>query len=107
MQVQKVAAGHIYTEGPAWSRDGYLVFSDIPANHLFKSTPGETVETLREESGGAAGNAFDAQGRLYTCESHARRVVRTGKKGAIEVLAEKWEGKRLNAPKNMTVRKDG
>ena len=50
---------------------------------------------------------FDAQGRLYTCESHSRRVTRTDKKGKVEVLAERWQGKRLNAPNDIVVRKDG
>ena len=53
------------------------------------------------------GNAFDAQGRLYTCETHSRRVTRTDKKGKVEVLAERWQGKRLNAPNDIVVRKDG
>ena len=106
-QVDRASGNHIFTEGPAWSRDGYLVFSDIPRNVLLKMTPGAPIETLREDSGGAAGNAFDSQGRLYTCETHTRRVVRTGKKGALDVLADKWEGKRLNAPNDITVRKDG
>ncbi|HLY18675.1 MAG TPA: SMP-30/gluconolactonase/LRE family protein, partial [Bryobacteraceae bacterium] len=56
---------------------------------------------------GAAGNAFDAQGRLYTCETHARRVTRTDKKGRVEVLADKWDGKRLNAPNDIVVNKSG
>jgi gluconolactonase len=53
------------------------------------------------------GNRFDAQGRLYTCESHSRRVTRTDKKGKVEVLAERWQGKRLNAPNDLAVRKEG
>ena len=69
--------------------------------------PGEKPVVFRENSNGANGNAFDAQGRLYTCESRTRRVVRMDKKGEIEVLADKWEGKRLNAPNDIVVRKDG
>lgn len=107
VHVEKVATGYIFTEGPAWSRDGYLIFSDIPANklHLFK--PGEKPSIFRDTSNGATGNAYDAQGRLYTCESHARRITRTDKKGKIEVLAERWQGKRFNAPNDIVVRKDG
>src|SRR5207237_4626239 len=71
----------------------------------FKS--GEKAGIFRENSKGANGNTFDAQGRLYTCESHSRRVTRTDKKGKIEVLAERWQGKRLNAPNDIVVRKDG
>ena len=67
----------------------------------------KTPAVFREDSNGANGNTFDAQGRLYSCESQTRRVVRMDKKGKIEVLAEKWEGKRLNAPNDIVVRKDG
>src|SRR5580658_7161241 len=107
IQVEKAAHGFRFTEGPAWSRDGYLLFSDIPGNKIMKYLPGEGYPIFRESSNGANGNAFDAQGRLYTCESLARRVTRTDKKGHIEVLADKWEGKRLNAPNDIVVSKNG
>jgi gluconolactonase len=107
VQVEKAAHGFRFTEGPAWSRDGYLLFSDIPGNKIMKYVPGEGYPVFREPSNGANGNAFDAQGRLYTCESFARRVTRTDKKGHIEVLADKWEGKRLNAPNDIVVSKSG
>ena len=106
-QVEKVAQGFRYTEGPAWSRDGYLLFSDIPNNRILKQTSEGATEVYREASNGAAGNAFDSQGRLYACETHARRVTRTDKKGRIEVLADKWDGKRLNAPNDLVVSKSG
>ena len=105
--VEKFASGFTYIDGPTWTRDGELVVSDVPANHLIKIKPGSKPEILREDSGGALGNAVDAEGRLYTCESRGRRVVRVNKKGEVEVLADKWEGKRLNAPNDIGVRKDG
>ncbi len=107
LRLEKVAGGYIFAEGPAWSREGYLVFSDIPGNKLLEFKPGEKISIFRENSNGATGNTFDAQGRLYTCESHARRITRTDKKGKIEVLAERWQAKRLNAPNDIVVRKDG
>jgi len=107
VQVEKAAHGFRFTEGPAWSRDGYLLFSDIPGNKIMKYVPGEGYPVFREPSNGANGNAFDAQGRLYTCESFGRRVTRTDKKGHIEVLADKWQGKRLNAPNDIVVGKSG
>jgi gluconolactonase len=106
-QVEKVAHGYRFTQGPVWSHDGYLLFSDIPAGKIMKHVPEGATEVFRESSNGAAGNAFDAQGRLYTCETHARRVTRTDKKGRIEVLADKWDGKRLNAPNGIVVGKSG
>jgi gluconolactonase len=107
LKVVKVAGGFRFTEGPAWSRDGYLVFSDVPNNRIHKFVAGQPTEVFREASQGANGNAFDSQGRLYTCESRTRRVTRTDRRGKIEVLAERWEGKRLNAPNDVVVRRDG
>lgn len=106
-RVLRVAAGYTFTEGPAWSREGYLVFSDVPNDKIWRFTPGEKPVVFREASSGANGNAFDAKGRLYTCESRTRRVIRTDARGTLEVLAERWEGKRLNAPNDIVVRKDG
>jgi gluconolactonase len=107
ISIEKVDAGFRFTEGPVWSREGFLLFSDVPNNHIRKMAPGERSTVFREDSHGANGNTFDAQGRFYSCESKTRRVVRMDKKGKIETLAEKWEGKRLNAPNDIVVRKDG
>ena len=106
LAVEKVAGGFTFTEGPVWSRDNYLIFSDVPENKIWRLT-NEGKTPFREASNGANGNTFDAQGRLYSCESKSRRVTRTDKKGAVEVLADKFEGKRLNAPNDIVVRKDG
>lgn len=103
IRFETLVKGLSFTEGPAWSKDGYLVFSDTPADRLMKWVPGHNVEVLRSGAHGPSGNAFDAEGRLYTCETRGRRVVRTGKRGEIEVLAERWEGKRLNAPNDIVV----
>ena len=103
----KLADDYRFTEGPAWSKDGYLVFSDTPSDRLLKWTPGHATEVFRADAHGPSGNAFDADGRLYTCETRLRRVTRTDKKGKIEVLADQWEGKRLNAPSDIVVSKSG
>ncbi len=107
MPMDRVATGFRFTEGPAWSREGFLLFSDVPNDKIMKYVPGQKPTVFRENSNGANGNCFDAQGRLYTCESRTRRVVRMDKKGEMQVLAEKWDGKRLNAPNDIVVRKDG
>jgi gluconolactonase len=104
--IQVIGKGFTFTEGAAWSKEGFLIFSDTPAGKLYKFTPGSEVEVFREEAQGPSGNAFDAQGRLYTCETHARRVTRTDKTGHVEVLAERWQGKRLNAPNDLVVSKN-
>lgn len=107
LKVERVATGYRFTEGPAWNKEGYLVFSDVPNNRILRLTPGKPVAPFRDDSNGANGNTFDDKGRLYTCESVSRRVTRTDAKGNVEVLAEKFEGKRLNAPNDIVVRHDG
>jgi gluconolactonase len=107
IRIDKVAAGYTFVEGPAWSPAGYLIFSDVPENRLLQLIPGRLASVYHEASNGASGNRFDAQGRLYTCETHSRRVTRTDKKGKMEVVAERWQGKRLNAPNDIVVRKEG
>ena len=105
--IVKMAGGYTFTEGPAWSPNGYMLFSDVPNNKIWKLVSGDKPDVFRDASNGANGNEFDAKGRLYTCESRTRRVTRTDRKGTIEVLAERWEGKRLNAPNDIIIRKDG
>jgi gluconolactonase len=107
LKIQRLSQGYRFTEGPAWSKDGYLVFSDTPSDRLLKWVPGSEVAVYRADAHGPAGNAFDAQGRLYTCETRTRRITRTDKNGKIEVLAETWEGKRLNAPSQIVVSRNG
>jgi len=107
VKIDKLEGGFRFTEGPVWSREGFLLFSDVPNNKILKYVPGERSLPFRDDSQGANGNTLDSQGRLYTCESKSRRVTRTDKKGNIEILADKWEGKRLNAPNDIVVRRDG
>ncbi|WP_321473733.1 SMP-30/gluconolactonase/LRE family protein [uncultured Paludibaculum sp.] len=106
-RVERAGAGFHFLEGPVWSKDGHLIFSDIPTNRIHRFTPGTGMEILRQDSGGANGNALDDRGRLVTCEGARRRVVRSNSKGGTDVLADKFEGKRLNAPNDVVVRKDG
>ena len=107
IQIEKVTGGYQFTEGPVWNKEGnYLLFSDVPASRLMKIDSKGTTE-FRAPTGKTNGNTYDVQGRLLSCESEGRRVIRIDKKGTIEVLAEKWEGKRLNAPNDIVVRKDG
>ena len=115
VQIENVAGGFQFLEGPAWSvREAALYFSDIPKNRIYRLNPaaGDAKRpappaVFRADSGGANGNAIDAKGNLYTCEGRNRRVTRTDTKGKIEVLAEQWQGKKLNAPNDIVVRHDG
>jgi sugar lactone lactonase YvrE len=74
---------------------------------LFKVVPGAADEVFAERAGGAIGNAYDTEGRLYSCEFRQRRITRTLKNGKVEVLAARFEGKRFNAPNDIVVRRDG
>jgi gluconolactonase len=108
LKFERLAQGYRFTAGPAWSKElGYLIFSDTPSDRLLKWVPGSQVEVYRTDAHGPAGNAFDAQGRLYTCETRTRRVTRTDKNGKIEVVADAWEGKKLNAPSQIVVTRNG
>jgi gluconolactonase len=107
IKVEKIAAGYTFTEGPVFSREGFLLWSDVPNNRIWKLAPNEKAAVFRDNSNGANGNTYDAKGNLYSCESRTHRVVRMDKKGKIEVIAESYEGKRLNAPNDITVRRDG
>ena len=107
MQIEPVAEGFPGGEGPVWSRQGFLIFSDYSRDRLYKYVPGKTPEVYREDSHGTNGNVMDRQGRLYSCEYKSRRVTRTDRQGRIEVLVDKFEGKRFNAPNDIVVRRDG
>ena len=106
-KVERVAAGLHYAEGPAWSPEGFLIVSDTVTNKLHKIVPGTTESEAGEVAGGPIGNAYDSQGRRYTCEFRERRVTRTTKNGKMEIIAERFEGKRFNAPNDIAVRRDG
>jgi gluconolactonase len=107
MEVQRVVKDVHFAEGPQWSYDGYLLFSDTVVDKLRKLIPGSGDSEAGDRPGGAMGNAYDTDGRLYTCEFRQRRVTRTTKNGKVDVLAARFEGKRLNGPNDVIVRRDG
>jgi gluconolactonase len=99
-----------FLEGPAEDDEGTLFFSDIAGNRILKRSRDGLVSTFREPSGRANGNTFDAKGRLVTCEGTeqgldgGRRVVRADRRtGAVEVLTDRFEGKRYNSPNDVVV----
>lgn len=107
LKVEPVAAGFPGGEGPVWSREGFLIFSDYSRDRLYKYVSGKEPEVYREGTNGANGNTMDAEGRLYSCEYKSRRVTRMDRSGRVEVFAERFEGKRFNAPNDIIVRRDG
>lgn len=102
----KVAGGFVFTEGPLWHPDGFFYFTDVRASVLYRITLGQPHEVVRKTQGGN-GTTFDLQGRLINCEGDARRVTRTGADGAVSVLIDRFEGKRLNRPNDVICRSDG
>lgn len=104
-KVEKIATGFEFTEGPVFSRLGYLLFSDIPRGRIMKWQPGSTAVAFRENSNGANGLTFDHQGRLLTCERD--RVTRTEKDGKVTVLADQFESKKLVSPNDLVYAIDG
>jgi gluconolactonase len=107
--VEKLGAGSRWAEGPVWFGDGrYLLYSDIPNDRILRydDTSGH-LSVFREPSGYANGNTRDCQGRLVTCEHGNRRVTRTEYDGRITVLADHYDGKRLNSPNDVVVKSDG
>jgi gluconolactonase len=104
----QVAAGVCFLEGPAVDAEGSVFFSDISGNRILKQDAKGNLSVFRAESGRTNGNTFDAQGRLISCEGAEqgaggrRRIVRTDMQtGEIEVLTERYEGKRYNSPNDV------
>ena len=116
---EKLAGGFGFTEGPLWVRDGFLLFSDIPNNVIIKWDPRAGISEFLKPSGchgcdaipgahiGSNGLTLDRQGRLIICEHGNRRLTRLEKDGRLTVLAEHYEGKRLNSPNDVVCKSDG
>lgn len=107
--IEHLASGLGFTEGPVWRGDR-LLFSDIPRNRIaaWRMLPeGPELTTFRTPSGNSNGLTLDRSGRLIACEHSARRVTRTETDGTITVLADRYQGKRLNSPNDVVVRSDG
>lgn len=108
-RVERLWTGARWSEGPAWFAAGrYLVWSDIPNNRLLRwdETDG-SVSVFRSPSNFTNGNTVDRQGRLISCEHQTRRVTRTEHDGSVTVIADRYQGKRLNSPNDVVVRSDG
>jgi len=107
--IERLWRGGIWLEGPAWSSVGrYLVFSDIPNNRQLRWTEDDgRVTVFRSPSNNSNGNMFDFEGRQLSCEHLTRRVVRYEHDGSITIIAERFEGKRLNSPNDVAAHPDG
>ncbi|MCE7966522.1 MAG: SMP-30/gluconolactonase/LRE family protein [Nitrospira sp. NTP2] len=123
-QLEKLAGGFLFTEGPVWVpataiASGYLLFSDPNANAIYRWSPEGQVSVFRAKSGysgfnigeyhqpGSNGLTLDKQGRLTINQHGNRRVIRVEPRGNITVLADRYEGKRLNSPNDLVYQSDG
>ncbi|NJO32067.1 MAG: SMP-30/gluconolactonase/LRE family protein [Rhodospirillales bacterium] len=105
---EKLVTGCMFTEGPLWHPRGrYLLFSDMPGDHLRRWSEKDGVATFRKPCNKSNGLAWDLQGRLLACEHASSRLTRTEVDGKITVLASHFEGKELNSPNDLAVKRDG
>jgi gluconolactonase len=118
-KLYKLADGFQFTEGPLWVPEGFLLFSDPNANRIYKYVPDGQVTVFRDRSGyqgddvgryrqpGSNGLALDGDGRLTINEHGNRRVTRLERDGSLTVVADRYDGKRLNSPNDLVYRADG
>jgi len=119
-KIEKLAGGFLFTEGPVWVRDGgYLLLSDPNNNLIYRWSQNDGVSIYRTHSGytgmdigeygqpGSNGLTLDKEGRLTINEHGNRRVTRLEKNGQLTILANRYQGKRLNSPNDLVYRSDG
>ena len=106
-EAERLATGFVFTEGPLWHPDGFYYFVDVRSSVLYRIVPGHAPEVVREKTGGGNGTTFDLEGRLVICEGDNRRVARVAADGRVEVLVDRFEGKRLNRPNDVVCKSDG
>jgi gluconolactonase len=118
-RLERIAGGFEFTEGPVWTRDGALLFSSPNTNVIYRWSPAGQVTVFRAKSGysgvdigryhqpGSNGLTFDPDGLLTICQHGNRRVVRVNPHGDLTVLADRFDGKRLNSPNDLVYRSDG
>jgi len=108
-KVEKLASGMKFLEGPVWvpNDGGYLLFSDIPANHIKKWTAKDGVTVFRDPSNNTNGHYLTLDGLLVSCEHSGRRISITQKDGKVESLVDSFDGKKLSSPNDLAVKSDG
>lgn len=106
--LEKLAEGFRWTEGPVWfgDRDEFL-FSDLPNNRVMRWSEGAGLSVFRRDSDFENGHTRDREGRLLSCSHRGRRIHRTELDGSITSLVERYQGRRLNSPNDIVVKSDG
>ncbi len=106
-EVEQIATGFTFTEGPIWMPDGSLHFSDMPGDKRRRWHPDKGVTVLRDPSNKCNGMTIDNDGNLIVCEHVTSSVVRESPDGRRETIATHWQGKELNSPNDVVVARDG
>jgi len=106
-EIEQLATGFTFTEGPLWHPDGFFYFVDLRVNRLHKIVLGQAAELVLDPTGEANGTTFDLEGRLVMCEGGKRRIARMNADGQVEALVERYEGKRFNRPNDVVCKSDG
>ena len=102
--IERIADGFMFTEGPVWHPDGFLLFSDMPGDKRRKWAPGTGVEVVRDPANKCNGMAYDSYGNLLVCEHSTSNLMRESSDGgSIEVVASHYEGAQLNSPNDVIV----
>jgi gluconolactonase len=106
LEIEPLTTGHVFTEGPVWHPDGYLLFTDVPYIHRL-DVGNREVTTVRVGDGGSNGMTLDLQGRLVMCDGLHRRVTRMEDDGTVTTVAGSHAGRQLNKPNDVVFRSDG
>lgn len=107
-ELEELGSGYLVAEGPLWwKEEGYLLFSEVRGNRRRKWSPEEGVTLLQEPTNNANGLTRDLQGRLLLCEGGAHRVTRMELDGSVTIVANSYQGTRLNRPNDVVVKSDG
>jgi gluconolactonase len=107
-EIERLAAGFQFTEGPLWQPDGSLLFQDIKAKRTYRLAQDRSLLLVRENTGAANGQTFGTDGVIVFCEQNGRRVSRLSRDGGeVEPIVETWAGQRLNSPNDVVCRSDG
>ncbi len=106
-QLEQVATAFIFTEGPVWNPDGYLLFSDMPGDIRRRWSPAQGTTVEANPANKCNGMAYDQLGRLLVCEHSTSRLVRETEDGEVEVLASSYQGAELNSPNDVIVAFNG
>ena len=108
VEFEQIVSGCIFTEGALWHRkERYLLFSDMPGDHLRRWSAKDGVSTFRKPCNKSNGLAWDREGRLIVCEHASSHLTRTETDGKITVLASHYDAKELNSPNDVVVKSDG